>query len=95
MKKSTTSPADLYSTENYVCLNAHRYFFIHLGAQILDLQDVCYLREVVLGISVNCSFISKKYAFEHIPVIHFTQFVNKVFRLFTEGGKDKTKKINF
>lgn len=34
------------------------------GAQILDLQDASYPGEVVLGISLNSSFMSKKYAFE-------------------------------
>lgn len=86
----TTSHADLHSTENRVCLNAHiRYFFRLSEAQILDLQDVSYLGEVALGISLNCSFISKKYAFEHIPAIRFTQFVNKVLRLFVGGGGNK------
>lgn len=57
----TTSPTDLHSTEKVMCLNAHiRYFSMRSGAQILDLQDVSYLREVVLGISLNGSFMSKK-----------------------------------
>lgn len=68
----TTSPTELHSTEKVMCLNAHiRYFFMCSGAQIMDLQDVSYLREVVLGISLNSSFMSKKYAFECIEVIPF------------------------
>lgn len=92
----TTSRADLHSTENRVCLNAHiRYFFRLSGAQILDLQDVSYLGEVVLGISLNCTFISKKYAFERIPAIRFAQFVNKVLRSFMGGGGQKKKILCF
>jgi len=57
----TTSPTDLHSTEEVMCLNVHmRYFFMCSGAQILHLQDVSYVREVVLGISLNGSFMSKK-----------------------------------
>lgn len=69
MKKTyrTTNPTDLHSTEKLMRLNAHiRYFFMCSGAQILDLQDVSYLREVVLGISLNSSFMTKKNAFECI-----------------------------
>lgn len=66
------SPTDWHSTEKVMCLNAYiKYFFMCSGAQILDLQDLSYLREVVLGISLNCNFMSKKYAFECISPIHF------------------------
>lgn len=59
------------------------------GAQILDLQDASYPREVVLGISLNGSFMSKKYAFECIRLILFMQFISKVSRLYVKGGETK------
>lgn len=54
-----------------------------LGAQIL----VSYLREVVLGISLNGSFMSKKHAFGCISVIHFMQYISRVLQLYIEGNK--------
>lgn len=63
------------------------------GAQILDLQNVSYLGEVVLGISLNSSFMSKKYAFECIRVILFMQFISKELRLYVEGGNKKKSKL--
>lgn len=63
------------------------------GAQILDLQNVSYLGEVVLGISLNGSFMSKKYAFECIRVILFMQFISKELRLYVEGENKKKSKI--
>lgn len=57
----------------------------------MDLQDASYPGEVVLGISLNSSFMSKKYAFECISLILFMQFISKVSRLYVKGGNKKRK----
>lgn len=57
----------------------------------MNLQDVSYLGEVVLGILLKGSFMSKKYAFECIRVILFMQFISKVLRLNEKERETKKK----